>query len=427
MVEVYKYLLILICLGILGWGIIRVERIYQYPFFMGALFTSFIVPQAFALIDNPGQVSKEALERVLFVACLCVGACWLGYEMKPNRKWLAFLNITMDERKLFRAGIVLMLIGWLSNFLLARTIAETDGVLKSGTPATIYYLFTNVSYIAFAIFLLQLFKHPNIGNFIYTLLAGWYPFQQVLIGRRQPTMTFIIVVGVSLFLIRRYTPPRWAVVTAIVMIGVLIPLFAEIRGEFWNLVFSGNWEQIQSLSQKAFATQQKGEILELRNAALLIDAVERTNMYGYGTGFWDSIVFQYVPAQILGAEFKKSLQFNLFNPDLLKDLYGYSLPKGVTVTAIGDSFMEFGYFGCLILATLGYIFKHLWISSIYQKSYFSRLLYIGLISPSMIAITHGIGRFCQEAIFQVGFVCLVAYYCRSKNKFYYNHANMISE
>lgn len=427
MVEIYKYLLILICLGILGWGIIRVERIYQYPFFVGALFTSFILPQAFALIDNPGQVNKEALERVLFVSCLCAGACWLGYEIKPNKKWLALLNIGIDERKLFRAGIALMLMGWLFNFLLARTIEQTDGVLKSGTPATIYYLFANVIYIAFAIFLLRVFKHPSIINITCTVLSGWFPLQQVLIGRRQPTMTFIIIVGVSLFLIRRYIPPRWAVITAILMIGVLIPLLAEIRGEFWNLLFSGNWEKIQSLSQKAFATQQKGDILELRNAALLMDAVERTNMYGYGTGFWDSIVFQYIPGQLVGFEFKKSLQFHIFNPDLLKDLYGYSLPNGVTVTAVGDSFMEFGYFGCLILAMLGYIFKHLWISSIYQKSHFSRLLYIGLISPSMVAITHGIGRFCQEAIFQVSFVCLVTYYSRSKYKFYYNPKNIINE
>lgn len=419
MIEIYKNLLIIICLSLLGWGIIRMERIYQYPFFMGALFTSFLLPQAFALIDNPGSVSKEALERVLFISCLCAGACWVGYEIKPNKKWLAKLNIVIDEQKLFRAGIALIFMGWLFNFLLVRTIAETDGVLKSGTPATIYYLFANVIYIAFAIFLLQVFKYPNVVNILCTVLSGWIPLQVLLMGRRQQTMTFIIIVGISLFLVRRYLPPRWAVITAIVMIAFLIPLFAEIRGEFWNLIFSGDWETIQSLSKKAFEKQQKGELLELRNAALLMDAVERTGMYGYGTGFWDSIVFQYVPAQILGSELKKSLQFHIFNPDLLKDLYGYTLPSGVTVTAVGDSFMEFGYFGCLILALMGYMFKYLWISSIYQKSVFSRLLYIGLISPAMVSITHGIGRFCQEAIFQVSFVCLVAYYSRVKYKFRY--------
>lgn len=152
MVEIYQNLLVIICLGLLGWGIIRIERIYQYPFFMGALFISFILPQAFALIDNPGSVSREALERVLFISCLCAAACWIGYEIKPNKKWLVKLNIVIDERKLFRAGIALMLMGWLFNFLLVRTIAQTDGVLKSGTPATIYSLFANVIYIAFAIF-----------------------------------------------------------------------------------------------------------------------------------------------------------------------------------------------------------------------------------------------------------------------------------
>jgi hypothetical protein len=32
----------------------------------------------------------------------------------------------------------------------------------------------------------------------------------------------------------------------------------------------------------------------------------------------------------------------------------------------------------------------------------------------MVGITHGIGRFCQEFVFQVGSLCLVAYFCREK-------------
>jgi hypothetical protein len=419
MAEIYRNLLVLICLGLLGWGVIRIERIYQYPFFMGSLFLSFILPQAFSLISNPGAaITPEILERVLFVSCLCAAACWIGYEIKPNPKWLAKLNIVLDERKLFRAGIALMLQGYLFNILLARTIAASDGVLESGTSATIFIFFGNVIYIAFAIFLLQTLKRPKAINLICTALSGYIPLQTVLIGRRQPTMTFIIFIGISLWLVNHYIPPRWAIITSIVMITFLIPLFAEIRGEFWNLVFSGKWKEILSASQRAFEGQQEGGILELRNAALLMDVTEKTGLYGYGSGWWDSIVFQYVPGQIVGYEFKKSLQFNLVTPELLKKLYGYETPGGTTPTGIGDSFTEFGYLGCIIFAVIGYFFKHLWISAVYQKSTFSRILYMGLVSPAMVGITHGIARFWQEAIFQVSFACLIAYYARSKQKYY---------
>jgi hypothetical protein len=419
MAETYRDLLVLICLALLGWGVIRVERIYQYPFFMGSLFLSFILPQAFSLVSNPGAaITPEALERVLLVSCLCASACWIGYEIKPNPKWLAKLNIVLDEQKLFRAGIALMLQGYLFNILLNRTIAASNGVVESGTSATIYYFFGNVIYIAFAIFLLQTLKRPEPINLICTALSGWIPLQSLLIGRRQGTMTFIIFIGISLWLIHRYIPPRWAVITAVVMIAFLIPLFAEMRGEFWNLVFSGKWEEILAAGQRTFAGQQKGDILELRNAALLIDATEKTGLYGYGSGWWDSIIFQYVPGQIVGYEFKKSLQFNLVTSETLKNLYGYEVTRGTTTTGVGDSFTEFGYFGCIIFAIIGYFFKHLWISAVYQKSTFSRLLYLGLVSPSMVGITHGIGRFWQEAIFQVSFAYLIACYARTKHKYY---------
>lgn len=414
MAETYRDLLILICLCLLGWGLIRIERIYQYPFFMGSMFVSFLLPQAFSLIDNPSAaVNQEALERVLLVSCLCATACWIGYQAKPNLNWLAKLNIAINERKLFKAGIFLIAEGWFFNFLLSRTTIATGSNGNWSGPATIYLFLSQAINIAFGIFLLLSLKRSNSTNLICTVISGWPLLSSVLGGRRQPTMTFIIFIGFSLWLIRRYIPPRWAVIAAAVIMTFLIPLFGELRGVFWNLVFSGNWQEILSTAQKAFNAQQAGNILELRNAALLMDAAENTGIYGYGTGFWDSIIFQYVPGQIVGYGFKESLQFKWLTPDTLVNLYGYYIPNGSTYTGVGDSFMEFSYLGCLTFGLIGYMFKHLWISAVYQKSIISKVLYMGLVSPAMVGLTHGIGRFLQEAIFQVIFVTLVACYSKA--------------
>lgn len=417
MPQIYCNLLIIICIALLGWGVIRVERIYQYPFFMGIMFVSFILPQVFSLLNKPGPVTNEALERLLFMSCLCAVACWVGYKFKPNKRWLSKLNIIIDERKLFRAGVALMVQGLFFNFLLSRTTIQTSAINGNWTgPATIFLFFAQVINIAFAIFFLQTLKRPSTISIICTVISSLPIISIVLVGRRQVTMTLIIIIGLSLYLVRRYIPPRWIVVAGLLSTTFLIPLFGELRGGFWNLVFSGNWQELLYLAQKAFNSQQKGEILELRNAALLIDAVVQTDIYGFGTGWWDAIVFQYVPGQIVGYDLKESLQFKVLDFDLLSTLYGYRLPIGTTITGIGDSFMEFGYWGCLCFLLIGYVFKHLWISSFYMKSTISKLLYMGLVSPAMLALTHGIGRFCQEAIFQVFFVSLVAYYSQVKYK-----------
>jgi hypothetical protein len=417
MTEVYRNLLVIICLGLLVWGVIRIERIYQYPFFMGCMFLSFILPQAFALIANPGSVSPEALDNVLLVSSICAAACWVGYQIKPNTKWLKTLDIATDDRKLFIAGITLMAQAWFFNFVLSRTTVQIAANYNWTGPGTIYLFFIQAGNIAFGIFLLQALKRPQFLNIICTLISGWPLFSTVLAGRRQPTMTFAIIIGISLFLVHRSVPPRWLIVTGMLMVVFLIPLFGELRGGVWNLVFSGNWQEILSVTQRAFNSQQKGDILELRNAALVIDVANRTGLYGFGTGWWDSIVFQFVPGQIVGFDFKKSLQFNLWDTtyiEILKNLYGYTRPNGSTIPGVGDCYMEFSYLGCVVFGVIAYMFKHIWISAVYQKSTFSRIFYMGMISPGMVGLTHGIGRFFQEAIFQLIFVGLAFYYARAK-------------
>ena len=428
MVEIYRNLLVIVCLGLLGWGLIRIERIYQYPFFMGVIFISFLVPQAFALVDNPGKLDQESLERVLLMSSLCAASCWVGYQGKPNLKWLTKLQVDYDEKRLFQSAIFLTCIGYFCDFLI-QTDTVTKSVATAGGgwtgPSTIYIFFGQVIYIAFSIFLLEMLKKPSIQNIIFTLLAGWIPLQTVLAGRRQPTMTFAIIIGLSFWLIRRYVPPRWLIILAIFLVTILIPAIGAMREGLWDALFSGQWQTILSTTEKAINSQQKGSILELRNAAFLIAATVHLNLYGFGAGWWDALIQILVPGQILGFGFKQSLQFNLLsnsnnsilvNPysGILYDLYGYSWHPGTTPTGIGDSFAEFGYLGCLAFALIGYFFKNIWISACYYKSLFSSLLYISLISSAMVGLTHGIGRFLQEFIFRFGVIILLVFY--SKNR-----------
>lgn len=419
MIILYQYLLIFSCLFLLVWGVARVERIYQYPFLMGSIFLSFVLPQAFALIRNPNPVSQNALERVLFYSCLCAMCCWLGYTLKPNLSLLRKLNFIVDERKLFHAGLFLMIQGHFFNFLIYRTPVTVAANGNWTGPGTIYVFFAQVINIAFAIFMLRVLRQPNVINIICVIISGLPIFQSVLLGRRQPTMSFLIIIGLSSWMIYKCIPPRWLVITSLILMAFLIPLFGALRDTFWTLLFSGEWQKVLELAQVAFDELLKGEFLEYRNAALLMDVVDKTSLYGFGAGFWDSIIFQYVPGQLVGFDFKKSLQFNMMDTyiNYLADFYGYSIPNGSTITGIGDSFLEFGYLGCFCFTIIGYLLKHIWISAIYHKSLFSRILYMGLASPIMVCLTHGVGRFLQEGIFQLIFLGIVIYYSKSKYNF----------
>jgi hypothetical protein len=342
--------------------------------------------------------------------------CWFGYQLSPDAKWLNKLNVEISETRLFYAGIVLLIIGMLSSYSIKLVTIETAGHSNGWTgPATILVFFGQLTYIALAIFLMELLKRPNIQNFIFTCFAAYFPLMSIIhSGRRQPAMTFLLIIGLCFWFIKRSIPPRWFFVCIVVALIVVIPLFATNRNIVSDAI-SQNWETVKSSSERAIENLQEENSLELKNAAILMEVASRTGIYGYGTGYWDATIFQFFPGQIFGFELKEGLQLKL-GLSHVKYFFGYSITPGSTNTGIGDAFAEFNYLGCLVFAAIGYFYKHLWISANYYKSIFSRLLYIGLGSPAMVTITHGTQRFVQEALFQLIFVSLVIYYSQNKYK-----------
>ena len=416
MADAYLSLFITICIAIVGWSIIRLERIYQFPFFMASVFLSFILPQAISLLNNPGiSVTSTALERTFLYTSLCSMMCWVGYKFSPNLKWLEQINVDVDEKKLFKAGYILLVIGLGCTLALSNiTIQTTSAGLWTG-PATIIGFFSGVLSIALPLFLLKSLKRPTLVNITMTGLAALPILRTIILaGRRQPTIAFLITVGLCFFLIKRFVPPRLLLVMLIPIAAYLIPTLGSLRGNFWSLAFAGDWDKITFLSQQSFDSVITGDILELRNAALVMDYVTQYNQYGYGAGLWNAIIFQYVPGQIVGYDLKQSLQFDL-GLDLYS-AYGYNVSTGTTPTGVGDSFMDFGYFGCLFFAFMGSIFKTLWTSGIQNNSILGTLLYISLIDSAMVGITHGIGRFICEFIFKVSIIFLIRVYCKSPRR-----------
>ena len=416
MADFYLFVFIALCIAIIGWSIIRLERIYQFPFFMAATFLSFILPQAIAIAKEPGVfVSESALDRMLIYTSLCVAMCWIGYQSPPNHKWLAKLNIPIDEDKLLKIGIVLLIFGHLCLFTISHVGIQFS---EQGTwtgPATILIFFAGVLNIALPLFLLRTLKNPSLMNMALTAIAALPKLQVIILyGRRQPTIAFLVAVGLCLFIAKHYIPPRFLLVVLIPISAYIIPTIGNLRGRFWELVFAGNWDTIQSVSQEGLGGIMEGKILELRNATLVMDYATQFAQYGYGKQLWNAVIFQYVPGQLLGKEFKQSLQLSN-NIDLV-GFYGYQSSTGTTLTGIGDSFIDFGFLGCLFFALMAYLFKTLWVSTVQEKSIIGTLLYISLIDSAMLGITHGIGRFVNEFIFKCGVLFLISYYCKYSPK-----------
>jgi hypothetical protein len=209
--------------------------------------------------------------------------------------------------------------------------------------------------------------------------------------------------------------PRWLVLLSIVGAALVIPAIGEYRAK-------AKENPIEAFKQIDFAEQfneyfDEDTVSEVKNALVLIAATQQSNDYELGAGYWNRIVFRFVPAQIFGEHFKSSLMIEGGQRDFgdfLEETVGYKVPVGSTITGIGDSFNEFGYFGCLVFAAIAYLFKNLWTAAIDANSTVAQILYIQVSTSAMRALTHQTIDFLPGFIYGALFISLVAIYAKER-------------
>ncbi len=404
----------LTCMLLLTATIIRPRLIYEYPYFMAATFTGFILPQAYALYRN--EWGGIYLQTTLVMCFLCLACCWLGYRWRPHPGLLEKLNVPIDTGRFLHGGIVLILVGWYFTYKF-ETLPEEELTSMMTGIGTIYLFFGGLVYPGFAICFYCALKQRKIFPWIATTVAAIVPLQTALLyGRREPTVLFLLSIGLATFFIKGKTAPRWAIIAGILGAMIVIPGTSEYR----TRAKEDPWAALQetNFTEEFQESLDPDAISELKNAAALIAATQATGDYEFGEGYWNRVVFRFVPAQLLGKDFKDSLMIGGRQRDygdFVADILGFELPVGSTVTGIGDSFNQFGYFGCLFFGALGYLFKTLWAAANQPNGIVAQILYTQVATSAMRAVTHQTVDFLPGFIYGTIFIWLIALYAADQS------------
>jgi hypothetical protein len=407
-----------ICAVLIGATIVRPRLIYEYPYFMAATFAVFILPQAYAIYRNEwGGIYGET---TLLMCFLCLGCCWLGYQRRPHAALLAKVNFSVDPARFLIGGIVLVIVGSYFMYQFA-TLPEEE--LSSGEQSslltgigTVYLFFGGLVYPGFAICLYCALRRGWLLAWLAATAAAIIPVQSALFyGRREPTVLFLMSIGVSIFFIKGKQAPRLAIIAAVIGAMLIIPATSEYRTlaredplEAFKQIDFGE-EFRESLAPEA--------ISELKNAVALIAATQAMGGYEYGAGYWNRIVFRFVPAQFVGKDVKTSLMIGGEQrnyKDFVEDVLGFRLPVGLTVTGVGDSFNQFGYFGCLFFAAVAYLFKTLWAAANRPNGTVAQILYIQVTTSAMRAATHQTVDFLPGFVYGAIFIGAIAFFARER-------------
>jgi hypothetical protein len=81
---------------------------------------------------------------------------------------------------------------------------------------------------------------------------------------------------------------------------------------------------------------------------------------------------------------------------------------------MGDSFQQFGYFGCGFFLLLAVIFRTLWLTSLQPSAFFAQLLYIQTSTSAMRAVTHQTVDYLPGLVYNVIFLGLAVWYARER-------------
>jgi hypothetical protein len=374
------FILLALCLWLILKGLSRPGGIYEYPFLAGATFLGFALPQMPALANDP-FLPPDAFAKTAFVTILCAAACSLGWV--AGKRPIIGLNWSFDERSLQWLAALLSLIGGFFYFKISRLPPEMTAGLWTGLPVMYWFFARYVTY-GFTLAVLSLARRPSGFTLGIILFDSMFFMDRILIGgRRSDTAELILIIALAVWFYRKIAIPRALVVIGLVAGALVINSIGDYRSASLNRDGPG-WSEVSRIDWIGnFENLLENGGAEMRNAVMRIAEADRSQNFDYGLFHWNTLVFNFVPAQLFGSDFKESLTIELARAYEV----GYINPDGATHTGMSDAFASFWYFGALKFWIFAYLLSRIYRSAVAGDT-ICQLLYILTLTSAMLAITH---------------------------------------
>ena len=373
-------------------------RYFEFPFWAATLALGWFLPMAIGGLSIARQFPDGAYTASMFFAVLCTLALWAGYAWAVGRvpQGGSWLGARFDARKLYWAGAFLCSVGFFFQYKLSTLPEELTSMTQWSGAAVKYLFLSNIFIFGFVtLWLLYLSKRrffsPGLLLFILPSLFLLVS-SAVLKGRRAAMMNLVSYLAASLWFVRRVALPRWMLVVGLCFGLTLVNAIGVYRSIMYqkDLTLSERLAKVAEADlsgSTANVLQESGA--EFMNYVYYRQIYVETGEYDFGAAHWNELVFNYVPAQIVGRGLKESLMVPLCNHiDLAAEKYGYFFGLGTTTTGYFDAFASFAWLGfvkyLIIGGIMGVLYRHAM-----QGDFLGQLLYVYALGTAMHAISHG--------------------------------------
>ncbi len=376
---------------------------FEFPFWAGLISGGWFLPQAISSFAEADQFPDGAYTAGLMFAAICNLMMWVGFELTNNRKAVgsSWLNDDFDKGRLYFAGAVMCCIGFFFQYKLQSLPDELFSSTQWSGALVKYLFFASVFKLGFvALWLLYLTdrKVMNVKLLVFIVPSLMLLLQAVVLrGRRGAMMSLFAYIFCSIWLVRRYAIPR-AVLVALVFAGIIM---VNTIGVYRVMMSDKDTPLVERMSKAIKAVSEeknlsKGSGSEFKNYTHVIALYRDTKRFDYGGIHWNELVFNYVPGQLVGREFKQSLKLETGMSsreaaEILLEKFGYRMKVGTTISGYADAFGSFSWFGAIKFLLIGLMMGTLYRHAM-SGTFLGQMLYVYVLSAAMHAVSHGTNR-----------------------------------
>jgi hypothetical protein len=402
--------LLLTAMGLIAYGMWTPNGTIQYPFLAGAIVLGWMGPQAIGLLHDPAM-PQGALAKVSFFGAACLIACLAGYR-HGQRGTFEAINWNFENKLLYWVSFLLSVVGGLF-YLEVRGLAEEAFETYSGQwsgSITIYYFFSRLLTYGLLLAVVGHIQSPSKGWLVIIVFDSLFYLDRIIFqGRRTEMFEIALAIATFMWLYKRVAIPKWLAALSIVLATLAVYSVGEYRGAVqfrekvdWKDVFD-----IEVIDNFKEVLEKGGD--EFRNAALIVEATDRTMWLDYGSSLWNMLVFQYVPGQLVGSSEKTSFMLDL--PDAAYAEFGHVPYTGTTLTGFSDAFASFWYFGFIKFYLIAFIVGRLY-NSAFRGNLTACLLLMVTLTPALLAYTHSTNWFFKDVPQIILFFILPLWYAK---------------
>jgi hypothetical protein len=405
MAEISFWILVILCIAMLGHGFLVLGRYYEFPFMAAGIFLGFILPQIPGLIESP-SIPTVPLNKTLLFSVACLAMCWIGWGAGISRRPNCIDNFSEKRLLVVAAGFSLIGSYFFYKFGHLSDEERLRGFL-SGT-AVAYLFFARLLTYGLAIALLCCACRPSKAALVIIAFGSAVYLERIVIaGRRGEAAEFAFLIALAFWFHKRWAAPRLLVAMALAFSIVGLLGAADYRqATYYN--GDPDWSRVMEidLSAKWDELQREGGP-EMTNAVMAVDYTEKNMTFRYSLDTWNRLVFAYVPAQIFGSSFKESL--TIYIPPMFER--GYEPMAGSTYTGMADAFASFWYFGCLKFGLIAWVLGRIYASALHGNTGM-QILYMLSVLPGMLSITHFTDEILIGWVHTAAFLIPALYFAR---------------